>query len=237
MKRKIIKINEEKCTGCGLCVEACHERAIEIVNGKARLISDEYCDGLGACLPACPEGAIEIVEAEAKPFNEEAVKERLKRLSMCACPGSMEQEIKRTLSLDQNISTMSEQSQLRNWPIQMKLVSPHAKFLKNSNLLIAADCTAFAFASFHREFIKDRVTLIGCPKLDEIEIYYEKLLEIFKIQNIKSVTVVRMEVPCCGGIVSLVKKAIEDSGAKIPLREEVITITGEIKKQEVYHVL
>ncbi len=238
MKRKIIKINEEKCTGCGLCVEACHEKAIEIVNGKARLVSDEYCDGLGACLPACPEAAIEIVETEAKPFDEEAVKERLKKLkTVCACAGASEREILRPHLKKEQIQDSGEPSQLRNWPIQMKLINPKARFLEDAELLIAADCTAFAYASFHRDFIKDKVTLIGCPKLDETDLYYEKLVEIFKTQPIRSVTVVRMEVPCCGGIVSLVKEAINDAGISIPVREEIITITGEVKQKDVSHAL
>ncbi len=235
MRRRIIKINEEKCTGCGICVEACHERAIEIVDGKARLVSDEYCDGLGACLPACPEKAIEIVEVEAKPFNEEAVKERLSRLkSVCNCPGAKELEIKRPLSMK---AISRDESELKNWPIQMKLMNPGAKFFSNSDLLVAADCTAFAYASIHPEFMRGRVTLIGCPKLDDAELYYEKLLQIFKTHRINSVTVLRMEVPCCSGIVHIVRKAMEDADALVPLREEVITIQGKIKQKEVCHVL
>ncbi|GAB6184168.1 ATP-binding protein [Thermodesulfovibrio hydrogeniphilus] len=236
MKRKIIRINEEKCTGCGLCAEACHEKAIEIVNGKARLVSEEYCDGLGACLPACPEGAIEIIEAEAKPFNAEAVKERLKKMTLpCGCPSSHERVIKREPFETSKTQTIS---QLTNWPIQLKLVNPYAKFLNNAELLIAADCTAFAYASIHGDFIKGKVTIIGCPKLDDTEFYLEKLTEIFKANSIKGITILRMEVPCCGGLTYLVEKALSLSSKEIPVSEYIITINGEIIKQkEVCHVL
>ncbi len=236
MRRKIIRINEEKCTGCGLCAEACHEKAIEIVNGKARLVSEEYCDGLGACLPACPEGAIEIIEADVKPFNEEAVKERLKKMTLpCGCPGSLERVIKRETF---DVAKTHTSSQLGNWPIQLKLVNPYAKFFNNAELLIAADCTAFAYASIHEDFIKGKVTIIGCPKLDDTEFYLEKLTEIFKVNNIKGITILRMEVPCCGGLTYLVEKALSVSGKEIPVSEYIVTVNGEIIKQkEVCYVL
>jgi len=238
MVRKIVKIDEEKCNGCGLCVSACHEGAIELVNGKAKLVSEEYCDGLGNCLPVCPTGAIEIIEAEVKPFNEELALQRIKKTNevSCMCPGSQEKVITRkdTASPAPNTQQVqeaaSEQSQLINWPVQLNLVNPYAKFLEGSHLLIAADCVAYAYASFHRDFMKERVTLIGCPKLDNIDYYYEKILEIIKNHNLKSITVVKMEVPCCNGIASIVKKAMLEAQKILPYSEVTITTDGGIKE-------
>lgn len=190
MIRKIIEIDEEKCTGCGLCVDACHEGAIELIDGKAKLIRDDYCDGLGDCLPTCPTGAIEIIEREAVAYDEEAVK-------------------------------------LRQWPIQIKLVPTKTAWFDGARLLVAADCTAYAYANFHQDFIKNHVTVVGCPKLDDVD-YSDKLTEIIRNNDIKSITVVRMEVPCCGGIENAVKIALKNSGKFIPWNVVTIAIDGSI---------
>ncbi|MDF2565032.1 MAG: putative iron-sulfur binding protein [Massilibacillus sp.] len=204
MLRKIIKIDTEKCNGCGLCAKACHESAIAMVNGKAKLIRDDYCDGLGDCLPVCPTDAITFEEREALAYDEIAVKENMSK--------------KAQLKAQPEITIESE---LRQWPVQIKLVHPTANFFNNCDLLIAADCTAYAYANFHNQFMKDKVTLIGCPKLDMVN-YAEKLTEIFKHNHINSVTVTRMIVPCCGGIEFAVKQAIEASGKNIAC--EIVTI-------------
>lgn len=190
MIRKIIEIDEEKCTGCGLCVDACHEGAIELIDGKAKLIRDDYCDGLGDCLPTCPTGAIEIIEREAVAYDEEAVK-------------------------------------LRQWPIQIKLVPTKAAWFDGAKLLVAADCTAYAYANFHQDFIKNHVTVVGCPKLDDVD-YSDKLTDIIRNNDIKSITVVRMEVPCCGGIENAVKKAMKNSGKFMPWNVVTIATDGSI---------
>lgn len=253
MKRNIIKIHEEKCNGCGLCVTACHERAIELVNGKAKLISDIYCDGLGDCLPNCPTDAIEMIEREAKEYDDDAVQARIKELedqekSMekksegkmpCGCPGTMAKTIERPKTNLLNLSIKKEEkateaikseitSELRQWPVQIKLVNTEAPYLKGAHLLIAADCTAYAYGNFHQEFMKDKVTLIGCPKLDDNKFYEEKLAEILKKNDIKSITVVRMEVPCCSGIVAAVKGAMLKSGVIVDFKAVTISTSGEI---------
>ena len=202
MIRKIIKINEEKCNGCGACASACREGAIEMVDGKAKLMREDYCDGLGDCLPACPVDAIRFEEREAPAYNEAAVMEAKRRKEHGA-------------------------GQLSQWPVQIKLVPVNAPYFDNVNLLVAADCTAYAYGNFHNEFIKNRITLIGCPKLDEGN-YTEKLTEIIANNNLKSVTVVRMEVPCCGGIENAVKNALQKSGKFIPWRVVVISTDGKI---------
>lgn len=214
IKRQIVQIDEEKCDGCGACVNACAEGAIQIINGKAKLVNEIYCDGLGACLGSCPKGAITIVEREAKPFDEEATKRHLailKQTPSCEC-----------LSFAKNHN-------LSNWPIQLRLVSTAAPFFKDADLLIAADCTGFSFANFHSELMKNKKLIIACPKLDDAKLYLEKLTEIFRINNIKSVTVVRMTVPCCGGLSFLVKEAIKASGKSLPVEEVIIDIDGTIK--------
>lgn len=231
MIRRVIKIDESKCTGCGLCVNACHEGAIGLKNGKAVLLRDDYCDGLGDCLPSCPTEAISFEEREALAYNEEAVKANIakKKLEInipCGCPGSMAKEIKRE-EKDEKLIIESCESQLRQWPVQIKLVSPNAAYLNGAKLLIAADCTAYAYGNFHNEFIKNRVTLIGCPKLDEGD-YSEKLTEILKYNDIKDVKIVRMEVPCCGGIVRAVEKALKDCGKMIPWQVVTISTDGNI---------
>lgn len=228
MKRKIIKINSDKCNGCGACVKACHEGAIEMINGKARLISDKYCDGLGDCLPACPTDAIEIIEREAEAFDEIAG-------MPCGCPGTMAKRIDRgTQKVEEKVKAApaddrQEESELRQWPVQMKLVNSSADYLNEADLLVAADCTAYAYKNFHADFIKDHVTIIGCPKLDDVAFYEEKLVDILKRNIIKSITVVRMEVPCCSGIVSAVKEAMLRTKTIVPYREVVITVDGKIK--------
>lgn len=232
MIRKIIEIDKEKCNGCGICAQACHEGAIGIVNGKAELLRDDYCDGLGDCLPSCPMQAISFIEREAKEYNEEAVKEHQKKKKMeelsCGCPGTQVKEIKHSND-NLVISNMPVNSQLTQWPVQIKLVPVKAPYFQNANLLIAADCTAYAYGNFHTEFIKNRITIIGCPKLDNID-YTDKLTEIIKQNNIKSVTIVRMEVPCCGGIENAVKTALQQSGKFIPWQVFTITTDGNIKE-------
>ena len=202
MIRKIIEINEEKCNGCGACAVACHEGAIGMVNGKAKLLRDDYCDGLGDCLPACPTGAISFVEREAAAYDEAAV-------------------------------LAAKESQLRQWPVQIKLAPVNAPWFDGAKLLIAADCTAYAYAGFHQDFIKGHITLIGCPKLDAAD-YSVKLTEIIRNNDIQSVTIVRMEVPCCSGIESAVKTALQNSGKFIPWNVVIIATDGSIAELPAY---
>lgn len=228
MLRKIIKIDEERCNGCGACAAACHEGAIEMVNGKAKLTREDYCDGLGDCLPACPTQAITFEEREAPAYNEDAVRQaKLQKHGAtlpCGCPGTQSRAIKRENTVQ---NTALTESQLSQWPVQIKLVPVNAPYFDNANLLIAADCTAYAYGNFHNEFIRNRVTLIGCPKLDEGD-YAEKLTQIIANNNIKSVTVVRMQVPCCGGIENAVKRALMASGKFVPW--QVVTISTDGRK-------
>jgi Fe-S-cluster-containing hydrogenase component 2 len=228
MLRKIIKINEELCNGCGACASACHEGAIEMIDGKARLVRENYCDGLGDCLPACPTGAITFEEREAPAYDEAAVKaakaEPQDKPLPCGCPGHHAKSIERNAPAAPVCSAPETASQLSQWPVQIKLVPVNAPYFDGANLLVAADCTAFAYGDFHNRFIKNRITLIGCPKLDEGN-YADKLTEIIARNDIKSVTVVRMEVPCCGGIVNAVKEALKNSGKMIPW--QVITVTAD----------
>ena len=227
MIRKIVFIDEEKCTGCGACASACHEGAIAMVNGKARLIKDDYCDGLGDCLPACPTDAISIIEREAAAYDEAAVKARQaeKNAPMpCGCPGTMAKSIKR-----EKCDGFAEErpGRLSQWPVQIKLLPVNAPYFEGADLLIAADCTAYAYGRFHEDFIRNRITLIGCPKLDEGD-YAEKLTQIIADNNIQSLTIVRMEVPCCGGIEHAAKRALQTSGKFIPWRVVVISTDGKI---------
>ncbi len=240
MKRKIVSIDETRCNGCGLCVSACHEGAIQLIDGKAKLISDSYCDGLGDCLPACPVDAIRIVEREAADYDEAAVAARMaaakghapaapapaaaKPPLPCGCPGQMAKSIVPKAPPAASVSDAAPASQLGNWPVQIKLVNPRAPYLQNAALLIAADCTAFAFADIHRKFMRNKVTLIGCPKLDEGD-YAEKLTAILQANEIKSVTVLRMEVPCCASIANAAMRALQASGKMIPW--QVVTISTE----------
>jgi ferredoxin len=215
VKRKIIEIDEGKCDGCGLCADACHEGAIGIVHGKARLLRDDYCDGLGNCLPVCPTGAIAFAEREAKEYDEEAVKMNQERKARRGgCPGSNAHSIERAAA-SESIGIGAAAGELRQWPVQIKLVPANASYFDGANLLVAADCAAYARASFHSEFMRGKVTLIGCPKLDDVD-YSEKLMEIITNNNIKSLTVVRMEVPCCGGIEQAAVAALKASGKFIP---------------------
>ena len=246
MIRKIIQIDEEKCNGCGACADACHEGAIGMVDGKAKLLRDDYCDGLGDCLPACPTGAISFVEREAAEYDEKAVlankQKKMQTSGMSfahhSCPGSQMRQLSRPEAQnasaaqdDRNVSAAGASglsSQLGQWPCQIKLVPINAPYFQGAKLLIAADCTAFAYAGLHGDFMKGKITLIGCPKLDN-EDYSEKLTEILKNNDIESVTVIRMEVPCCGGLEFAAKKALQASGKFIPWQVVTISIDGTVK--------
>ena len=232
MKRRIIEIDRETCNGCGACAAACHEGAIAMVDGKAALMRDDYCDGLGDCLPACPTGAISFVEREAAAYDEQAVlahkqeKMRAEGKSLpCGCPGSRSRRIEPT---DSGEAPLCEAvSRLAQWPVQIKLAPVNAPYFSGAKLLIAADCTAYAYAAFHERFIKGHITLIGCPKLDAVD-YSEKLTEILLRNDIKSVTVVRMEVPCCGGLEHAAKTALQKSGKFLPWQVVTLSTDGRI---------
>lgn len=228
MIRKIININEDECNGCGLCAKACHEGAIGMVNGKAKLLRDDYCDGLGDCLPACPTGAISFEEREALAYDEAAVKANManKEPLPCGCPGSNAKAITRKKAQEVTAQTESE-SQLMQWPVQIKLVPVNAPYFEGANLLVSADCAAYAYSNFHNKFMRNKVTVIGCPKLDDGD-YSEKLTAIISRNNIKSVTVVRLEVPCCGGIENAVVTALKNSGKMIPWQVVTISTDGKI---------
>lgn len=240
MKRKIIEIDRDKCNGCGLCINACHEGALKLIDGKAQLVSDVYCDGLGACLPECPTGAIKIVEREAVEFSEEAVnkmkaekdKQALGKSENvpCGCPGTMLRTLHagtQAVGPSPMAPSTLPSSQLRNWPVQIKLVPAMAPYLNGASLLIAADCTAYAYPGIQEKFMRGKVTLIGCPKLDDID-YTQKLTDILKMNDIQKVTVVRMEVPCCAGIAHAVKHALVNSGKMIPWQVVTISTDGRI---------
>lgn len=236
MVRKIIEIDEEKCIGCGMCAEACHEGAIGMVEGKAKLLRDDYCDGLGDCLPTCPTGAITFVEREAVAYDEAAVKANMAKEEAplaCGCPGSQAKAIQREAAQQSGEAAASQMagapvsSQLSQWPVQIKLVPTKAPYFDGANLLVAADCTAYAYGEFHGRFIKNHITVVGCPKLDAVD-YAEKLTEIIRNNEIKSVTVVRMEVPCCGGMEHAVKTALQASGKFIPWQVVTISTDGKI---------
>ncbi|MCX7955028.1 MAG: 4Fe-4S binding protein [Bacteroidales bacterium] len=283
-KRKIIKINEEKCTGCGLCANDCPEGAIQIIDGKARLISETLCDGLGACISSCPEGAIEIKEIEAKPYNEiEVIKNiikhgkntliaHLKHLKLhgmtqylneavnfllknknslnfniddvikeihnynseqCTCPASQIIDFKEENFKAQDNNILTNFSELRQWPIQLHLISPYAPYFQNADLIIAADCTAFAFGNFHKKFMKGKTITIACPKLDQnTKIYIEKIITLINEAKINTIMVIMMEVPCCGGLFHFVKEAMEHTNRKVPIKKVIISIAGEILKEE-----
>lgn len=240
MLRKIIRIDEKKCNGCGACAAACHEGAIEMIDGKAKLTKENYCDGLGDCLPACPTNAISFEEREAPAYDEEAVrKAKMEKFGIkmpSGCPGSKSRMIEReSASISSSSANLNEtsyssfrpESQLRQWPVQIKLAPLSAHYYDGANLLIAADCTAYAYGNFHQDFIRNRITLIGCPKLDEGD-YAEKLTAIISNNNIKSVTIVRMIVPCCGGIENAAKRALQASGKFIPWQVVTISTDGSI---------
>ena len=234
MKRRIINIDEEKCNGCGACAQACHEGAIGMVNGKAKLLRDDYCDGLGDCLPTCPTGAITFVEREAAEYDEKAVLENKRKKLAAAIPhGCLGHQLRRfereeEESNDEAKSEHRSVSRLGQWPCQIKLVPVNAPYFNGAKLLIAADCTAYAYANMHEDFMKGKITLIGCPKLDDTD-YSEKLTEIIATNDIKSVTVVRMEVPCCGGLEAATKKALQASGKFIPWQVVTLSLDGKIK--------
>lgn len=216
MVRRIIEIDKAKCNGCGVCVHACHEGAIALVDGKAQLMRDDYCDGFGDCLPNCPTGAISFVEREAAAYDEAAVKANMAAKMTAGCPGSMPARIK-----VKNLDTGDCPSQLENWPVQLRLAPIMAEYYNGADLLIAADCSAYAYGNFHRDFISGKVVLVGCPKLDPVD-YAEKLGEILAANDIKSVTLTRMQVPCCGGLEHALQRAIAATGKKIPLRVFVV---------------
>ena len=237
MIRRIIQIDQEKCNGCSACAEACHEGAIAMVDGKARLMRDDYCDGLGDCLPACPTGAITFVEREAAAYDEKAVMENKQRKMReqgmtlpCGCPGSQSRQIQHAEGGSTEMPRIEQMSRLSQWPVQIKLVPVNAPYFDGARLLIAADCTAYAYAAFHERFIKGHITLVGCPKLDGVD-YSEKLTEIIRENDIKSVTVVRMEVPCCGGLELAAKKALQQSGKFIPWQVVTVTVDGRLVEE------
>ena len=269
MKRRIIKIDEDKCTGCGICIPDCPEGALQIIDGKARLISDLFCDGLGACIKACPENAMEIEEREAEEYDESEVmvnivkgganviKAHLKHLKehgedklfneaikylkdnnieipnleenkFCGCPGSMQRDLRNNKQRNEN-NNIQMNSELRNWPIQLKLINPNANYFDNADLLVAADCAAFSYPNFHSRFLKDKILIMFCPKLDaDIDTYIEKLANIFTNKKINSISIVRMEVPCCGGVEMIVRKALEMAQKNIIIKEYTISIDGNI---------
>lgn len=272
-KRKIIKIDKEKCNGCGLCIPNCPEGALQIIDNKVRLVSDLFCDGLGACIGHCPQGAITVEEREAEEYDEKKVmqniikqgknviKAHLKHLKdhnqdeyfreavgflkennieipadekpgykndSCACPGAKIMDFRGTKVVKaQNANFSKSESQLRQWPIQLMLVPPFAPYLNNSDLLIAADCVSFAYANFHEDLLKEKILLVGCPKFDNLELYQDKISSILKINNINSIIYAHMEVPCCSGLINIIKAAILESGKDVPFKEAVISIKGE----------
>ncbi len=234
MKRRIIEIDRDKCNGCGACAAACHEGAISMVDGKAQLMRDDYCDGLGDCLPACPTGAIAFVEREEVAYDEKAVMEnKWKKMQKtgatlpCGCLGTQSRKIERAERADAAVAFAEPVSRLAQWPVQIKLVPVNAPYFDGAKLLIAADCTAYAYAAFHERFIRGHITLVGCPKLDGVD-YSEKLTEIIRDNDVRSVTVVRMEVPCCGGLENAAKTALQRSGKFIPWQVVTISTDGRI---------
>ena len=241
MKRRIIEINREQCNGCGACAAACHEGAISMIDGKAQLMRDDYCDGLGDCLPVCPTGAITFVEREAAAYDEKTVmenkrkmmQEKMKKEGMtlpCGCPGSQTRRIEYTAYAEVEEENAKYVSRLSQWPVQIKLVPVNAQYFDGAKLLIAADCTAYAYAAFHERFIRGHITLVGCPKLDDVD-YSEKLTDIIRDNDIKSVTIVRMEVPCCGGLETAAKKALQQSGKFIPWQVVTVTVDGRLREE------
>ncbi len=243
--RKIVKIDEEKCNGCGLCIPNCVEGALQIVDGKAKLMSEKFCDGLGACLGHCPQDAITVIEREAEEFDEKAVEVHLHTQKQAqpkpepqpapvfaGCPSSRPMQFKAPSARAKTGSTARAVSELTQWPVQLRLVPINASYFQDADLLVAADCVPFAYANFHQDFIKGKVVVVGCPKLDDIQYYQEKLTEIFKSNTIRSVTVPYMEVPCCFGLVKAAEDAIEASGKNVPLKKIKISIRGEIQPEE-----
>src|SRR5512136_1568297 len=241
--RKIVKIDEEKCNGCGLCIPNCAEGALQIVDGKAKLMSEKFCDGLGACLGHCPEDAVTVIEREAEEFDEKAVEVHLHKQKeaqskpqpapvFTGCPSSRAMQFKVSEARTESGSAAPSVSQLAHWPVQLKLVPINAPYFQDADLLIAADCVPFAYPDFHRDFLKGKAVVVGCPKLDDIQFYKEKLTDIFKTNSIKSITLPHMEVPCCFGLVKATEDALAASGKKIPLKKVKIGIRGDIKPEE-----
>lgn len=271
MKRKIIKINEELCNGCGVCIPDCPEGALQVIDGKARLISDLFCDGLGACIKACPQGAMITEEREAEPYDEikvmdnvvkggkNVIKAHLKHLKEhgenkfftqaveylihngydvpeieekplpCGCPGTMQKDLSKEKTQQKTVKAINMQSELGNWPIQLKLMNPNAPYLKNADLVIAADCTAFAYPNFHQKFLKDKVLMMLCPKLDnDLDSYVEKLANIFESHEINSITIIHMEVPCCGGVEAIVKEALQKARKNIIIKDYTVSLNGDL---------
>jgi len=245
VKRKIIHIDEEKCNGCGLCVPSCAEGALQIVAGKARLVAEKFCDGLGACLGECPTGALQVIEREAEDFDEEAVAEHLEKVGASptkevhspppGCPSARVETFaapRPHAPGTPKAPFSSSPSALSHWPVQIRLVPPGAPFLRGADLLVAADCTPVAYPDFHRDFLEGKVVMVGCPKFDDLEIYLQKFREIFRTAGIRSVSVLTMEVPCCQGLPLVVRKALEESGKKIPLEQIIISTRGEVLKTQ-----
>ena len=238
MIRNIVKIDEEKCNGCGQCVPACAEGAIEVIDGKARLVSEIYCDGLGVCLGECPQDAITIEERESEPFDEAATEKHLESLKEqksdlpCGCPGTMARELGgKPATADAATDAEPTQSELRNWPVQLKLVPPNAPYFKGADLLLVADCVPFAMADFHSKFLSGRPVVIGCPKLDDPSFYADKLADLVRQSDVNSLTVVHMEVPCCSGltrIAEIAETAAAAAGSTVPLRDVTVSVRGEI---------
>jgi ferredoxin len=245
VKRKMIQIDEDKCDGCGLCVPSCAEGAIQIVDAKAKLIAEKYCDGLGACLGECPRGALQIVDCEAEEFDKVSVDKHLKSQETalipetpamaCGCPSSLIHGFTSPTpcqKANEPAAQTSGTSALSHWPVQIRLVPPTAPFLKEANLLVAADCTPVAYSRFHEDFLKGKVVLVGCPKFDDAQMYAQKFAEIFLEAHIRSITVLVMEVPCCQGLPAIIRKGMDMAGMKIPLEKVVISRNGEIMKRE-----
>lgn len=238
VKRKVIQIDEEKCDGCGQCVPSCAEGAIQIIDGKAKLVAEKYCDGLGACLGTCPNDALKVLERDVDEFDEKAVEEHLKTKeplpeSMpCGCPSAQIQTFAPHTERPEPASIPTHESALTHWPVQIRLVPPKAPFLNGADLLVAADCTPIAYPNFHADFLKGKAVMVGCPKFDDVEAYVQKFSEIFKTGDVKSVTVVVMEVPCCQGLPFIVRKGLELAGKKIPFEKVIISSQGEILKRE-----
>jgi ferredoxin len=245
--RKIIEIDEDLCNGCGECLVSCAEAALELVDGKARLVAEKYCDGLGACLGECPTGALQIVERDADDFDEEAVEHRIEELKQeekeaeqtlpCGCPSTRIQTFGKPAATpcqmaNEPVTYSGSSSALAHWPVQIRLVPPSAPYLKNADLLVAADCTPVAYPDFHRDFLDGKVILIGCPKFDNVEDYVHKFGEIFAAASVKSVTAVVMEVPCCSGLPMIVQKGMELAGKQVPMELVVISVRGEVLKKE-----
>ncbi|MBN1973756.1 MAG: 4Fe-4S binding protein [Sedimentisphaerales bacterium] len=240
VKRNIVKIDEEKCNGCGQCVNACAEGAIKLINGKAKLVSEIYCDGLGACIGHCPQDAITIEQREAEQFDEQATKEYLKKQEKpqipidFVCPGIIAKELQpKSQAADSTVLSSPAASQLSHWPVQLKLVSPNAPYFNNADLLFTADCVPFAMGDFHERFLKNHSVVVGCPKLDDSAYYVEKIAEILKVNNIKSLTVIHMEVPCCSGLTQIVRKAMAKNKIAMSFQDVTIDLHGNVKNTEI----